>query len=96
MPLLIFSCQACGEEAEFLLDHGEKPEGSCSCGAETWRRGMPKRVGIHFKGGGFYRTDSRSPANGNPGNSGKPKGSPGGAKEKSGAKDKPGAGKDAT
>ncbi|MCH7494309.1 zinc ribbon domain-containing protein [bacterium] len=74
MPLLIYSCKACGEEVEFLLDHGQEPDEACVCGALRWLRGMPKRISIRFKGSGFYKNDSRSKANGKGGDSAGPAG----------------------
>lgn len=59
MPLLLYACRDCGEEREFLLGAGESPDEDCSCGTGRWTRRMPRRVGISFKGGGFYATDAR-------------------------------------
>ncbi|MBC8515408.1 hypothetical protein H8D30_06100 [bacterium] len=60
MPLFHFRCQDCFHEEEVLLSGTDRFSASCpACRSNGWKRSFPKRVGVHFKGKGFYVTDSR-------------------------------------
>jgi putative FmdB family regulatory protein len=63
MPLYDYRCVACGAVTEVRHGFGESHEGPCpSCGGALRRVFNPPP--IHFKGSGFYVTDSRSGGNG--------------------------------
>lgn len=56
-----YTCTRCGEELEVeAAMSGPRPRTHRGCGGELKRRW--NTPGISFKGGGFYRTDSRSKA----------------------------------
>ncbi len=58
MPLYKYHCTECDNEFKVLQKNGEKDEEpACpECGSRKVDR-MISRVGIRFKGSGFYRTD---------------------------------------
>ena len=57
MPKYAFQCQACKEEFEVSLSLGSKELPECpSCKGASKKIIRPPM--IHFKGSGFYRTDS--------------------------------------
>lgn len=65
MPIYEFVCQSCGHEFEQILSFSDTSTPACgNCQSEK----VVRRVGrpaIHFKGSGWYITDSRkSGANG--------------------------------
>ena len=63
MPTYQYACTECGEQVEAVQKFTDDPLTVCTnCGARLRKVYSP--VGIVFKGSGFYRTDSRSPANG--------------------------------
>lgn len=58
MPAYDFRCTSCGSVFEVVRPAGEKAAPPCpGCGCETKRVFTP--VGVHFKGAGFYSTDSK-------------------------------------
>lgn len=63
MPTYQYACTECGERLEAVQKFTDDPLTVCSvCGGKLRKLFSP--VGIAFKGSGFYRTDSRSGANG--------------------------------
>lgn len=63
MPTYQYACTECGERLEAVQKFTDDPLTVCSvCGGKLRKLFSP--VGIVFKGSGFYRTDSRSGANG--------------------------------
>lgn len=59
MPLYDYRCNACGATAEVRHGAGETFAGACpSCGAKDLQR-VFNPAPIHFKGSGFYATDSK-------------------------------------
>ncbi len=64
MPIYEFVCQECGHEFERILPFSTSDFPPCpSCQAQAVKRrvGLPA---IHFKGSGWYITDSRKDRNG--------------------------------
>jgi len=58
MPIYRYVCEECGYETTVMHGINESPEVICEeCGAKMKR--TIGRVGIIFKGSGFYITDSR-------------------------------------
>ena len=60
MPTYEYKCKSCGKVHE--VDHGfhdERPTVCPTCGGPLVRVFHP--VGVHFKGSGFYKTDSARP-----------------------------------
>ena len=63
MPTYQYRCTACGEPLEAVQSFDDDPLTECpSCGGPL--RKVFSSVGVVFKGSGFYRTDSRSSAEG--------------------------------
>ena len=63
MPTYQYTCTECGEPVEVVQKFTDDPLTVCTaCGGRLRKVFSP--VGIVFKGSGFYRTDSRSSANG--------------------------------
>ncbi|HEV3066845.1 MAG TPA: FmdB family zinc ribbon protein [Streptosporangiaceae bacterium] len=61
MPTYEYACTECGESLEAVQKFSDNPLTVCpACGGRLRKLFSP--VGIVFKGSGFYRTDSRSPA----------------------------------
>jgi putative FmdB family regulatory protein len=61
MPLYDYRCAKCGHVVEVRHSFGERFSGTCAeCGGELQRVFNP--APIHFKGSGFYATDSRRKA----------------------------------
>ena len=59
MPTYDFKCKKCSEVVEVVRPSADDSPVPCpSCGGETKRVFSP--VGVHFKGSGFYSTDSRA------------------------------------
>ena len=72
MPLYDYACRACGHAFEIRQSFSDASLTECpQCGGEIRRVIAP--VGIVFKGGGYYVTDSRKPGKG--GGTGEAKGS---------------------
>ncbi|AFG35247.1 putative regulatory protein, FmdB family [Fervidobacterium pennivorans DSM 9078] len=58
MPMYRYVCENCGNEEVHMHGFNESPTISCSaCGGRMTK--TIGRVGIVFKGSGFYITDSR-------------------------------------
>ena len=63
MPTYEYACAECGERLEAVQKFSDDPLTECpACSGRLRKVFSP--VGIVFKGSGFYRTDSRSSANG--------------------------------
>jgi putative FmdB family regulatory protein len=59
MPTYEYQCQSCGHHLEAVQRFSDAPLTTCEeCGGEL--RKLISAPGIVFKGGGFYKTDSRS------------------------------------
>ncbi len=59
MPTYEYTCSSCGSDHEVVQSMADPSLTVCpDCGAEGLRK-VFSGVGIHFKGSGFYRTDSR-------------------------------------
>jgi putative FmdB family regulatory protein len=59
MPTYEYRCKDCGDELDVVQSFHDDPLTECpSCGG-TLRKKFG-RVGISFRGSGFYKTDSRS------------------------------------
>lgn len=58
MPIYEYMCEDCGMY-EILADMAKRDEQVCpKCGKPSRR--MPSRFAAHYKGPGFYTTDTRS------------------------------------
>lgn len=58
MPIYGYRCQSCQREFEVQKRMSDPPQEACpDCGGPGARLFYP--AGIHFKGSGFYKTDSR-------------------------------------
>lgn len=58
MPTYGYRCEKCGQEFDVWQRMSDAPKADCpACGAPGKRLFFP--AGIVFKGGGFYKTDSR-------------------------------------
>jgi putative FmdB family regulatory protein len=58
MPIYGYRCEQCGHEFDVWQRMSDEPKAGCpSCGGPGKRLFFP--AGIVFKGGGFYKTDSR-------------------------------------
>jgi putative FmdB family regulatory protein len=63
VPTYEYACAECGERLEAVQKFSDDPLTVCpACGGRLRKVFSP--VGIVFKGSGFYRTDSRTSANG--------------------------------
>lgn len=61
MPTYEYACRSCGHHLEVVQSFSDAPLTECpSCGGSL--RKVLHAPGISFKGGGFYKTDSRAPA----------------------------------
>lgn len=61
MPTYEYRCRDCGEHLEVVQSFRDDPLTECpNCGGSL--RKVFSAIGITFKGSGFYKTDSRSPA----------------------------------
>ena len=61
MPLFNFKCKNCGHIEEFLVPPNQKLNEKCvECGKPDWEKQFTKRMGVVFKGSGFYVSDNRS------------------------------------
>ena len=80
MPTYDYQCRSCGFITEVVHSMLEDGPTECErCGGQLRRVFHP--TGIIFKGGGFYKTDSRSASSG--GNAGSSGGGPGGSGDSS-------------
>lgn len=59
MPMYRYVCSECGNEEVHLHGINDSPSISCSKCGNSMTRAISK-VGIVFKGSGFYITDSRT------------------------------------
>jgi putative FmdB family regulatory protein len=58
LPIYGYRCQSCQREFEVQKRMSDPPQETCpDCGGPGARLFYP--AGIHFKGSGFYKTDSR-------------------------------------
>jgi putative FmdB family regulatory protein len=58
MPLFDFTCTKCGNVFEFLRSFGSKAKPPCpACGSKKTEKKIAPPA-VHFKGSGFYKTDS--------------------------------------
>jgi putative FmdB family regulatory protein len=63
MPIYEFICQSCGNEFEHIQSFSDTSVPGCAkCGSAQVVRRMG-RPAIHFKGSGWYITDSKKSAN---------------------------------
>ena len=63
MPIYEFSCQSCGNEFEHIQSFSDTSVPGCAkCGSAQVVRRMG-RPAIHFKGSGWYITDSKKSSN---------------------------------
>ncbi len=61
MPLFNFKCNACGNVEEFMVSGNQKIDKRCaSCDSSNWEKQFTKRMGVVFKGSGFYVSDNRA------------------------------------
>jgi putative FmdB family regulatory protein len=59
VPIYGYRCQSCEQDFEVTQRMSDAPQAPCPvCGGAGKRQFFP--IGIHFKGSGFYKTDSRS------------------------------------
>lgn len=57
MPLYRYLCESCGHSFSVLDSFNSPDQRECEeCGAHRARR-LPSRVGIQYKGSGFYTTN---------------------------------------
>lgn len=61
MPLYDYACTKCGQVREIRHGFNESHQGSCEVCGGTLRR-VFNPAPVHFKGSGFYVTDSRRSA----------------------------------
>jgi putative FmdB family regulatory protein len=70
MPTYGYHCPRCQTDFEVLQRMTDEPGADCpTCGTRARRLFYP--TGIVFKGSGFYKTDSRTPASAGAGGSGR-------------------------
>ncbi len=70
MPMYRYICENCGNEKVVFHSMNEEPTVVCDRCGHVMRRTIG-RVGVIFKGSGFYTTDSRSKSDGKSGEKGK-------------------------
>lgn len=59
MPTYEYACSNCDKALEIVQSMSDPTLTTCpDCGQETLRK-LFNNAGVHFKGSGFYRTDSR-------------------------------------
>ncbi len=57
MPMYRYLCESCGHSFSVLDSFNSPDQRECEeCGAPKARR-LPSRVGVHYKGAGFYTTN---------------------------------------
>ena len=72
MPFYRYECESCGTQFRVLQQSGEDAPGACpSCGGKKASRLLP-RIGVIYKGSGYYNTDYRSKTAGRKKGNGKP------------------------
>jgi len=60
MPFYRYECEACGSVFKVLEQNGNAPLPVCpECGGRRARRLLP-RIGVIYKGSGYYATDYRA------------------------------------
>ena len=69
MPTYEYRCADCGEHLEVVQSFSDDPLSVCPACGGTLKKKF-NSVGISFKGSGFYKTDSRSPASSSSSSSG--------------------------
>jgi len=61
MPLFNFKCRTCSYVQEFMVSGNQKIDKKCEkCDSSDWEKQFTKRMGVVFKGSGFYVSDNRS------------------------------------
>jgi putative FmdB family regulatory protein len=64
MPFHRFECASCGSEFRVLRQNGDVASATCPhCGGGQTKRLLP-RIGVIYKGKGYYSTDYRKTKNG--------------------------------
>ena len=63
MPTYEYACRSCGKHHEVVQSFGDDPLTECPDCSGPLRKVFGS-VGVVFKGSGFYKTDSRTAANG--------------------------------
>lgn len=59
MPTFDYRCKKCEATFEASVPFGSKKAPACSaCGSKSVEKLLTPPLGIHFKGSGFYKTDS--------------------------------------
>jgi len=59
MPFYRYECSRCGEIFKVLHQNGDRASAVCpACGSAQTRRLLP-RIGVVYKGSGYYSTDYR-------------------------------------
>lgn len=58
MPNYKYQCLKCGHKFEALMPAGTQEAKCLKCGHEKAQK-LLEAPGVHFKGGGFYKTDSK-------------------------------------
>jgi putative FmdB family regulatory protein len=59
VPIYGYRCRSCEQDFEVTQRMTDAPQAPCPvCGEAGTRQFFP--IGIHFKGSGFYKTDSRT------------------------------------
>ncbi|MCK4600404.1 FmdB family transcriptional regulator, partial [Candidatus Bipolaricaulota bacterium] len=60
MPFYRYRCKQCGSVFKLLQENGNGSPAVCpNCGSQATRRLLP-RIGVIYKGSGYYTTDYRS------------------------------------
>ncbi len=63
MPFYRYECSSCGRTFRVFHQNGSSPRICCpSCGGKDAERLLP-RIGVIYKGSGYYSTDHRSREN---------------------------------
>lgn len=58
MPIYDFECKSCGEVFEKMVLYSKINEVECpKCKGKKLERLWPSKIGVAFKGTGFYKTD---------------------------------------
>lgn len=60
MPTYVYRCEQCETTFEAVRKYSDPPLELCPAGHEGLARVFTPPVGIHFKGSGWYSTDSKS------------------------------------
>jgi len=63
VPTYEYACKQCGEHLEVVQKFTDDPLTTCPACTGPLRKVFGS-IGISFKGSGFYKNDSRAPANG--------------------------------